>query len=79
MGGWAMVQRIKVKFGTTEEALRKELKKLAEANGWDPSRVHYVLDVNACTVSDTVYAVSSSSHELPSHPSGPAAIMKLAP
>lgn len=74
-----MVQRIKVKFGTTEEAVRKELSRMAEANGWDPNRVYFILDVNSCTVTDTVYAVSTSNHELPSHPSGTAAVMKLNP
>lgn len=72
-----MLQRIKVKFGTTEEALKGELMKLSEASGWDPNRVYFVLDINSSTVTDTVYAVSNSSHELPSHPSGPTAIMKL--
>lgn len=72
-----MVQRIKVKFGTTEEDVKRELMKVAQANGWDPNRVHFVLDINASTVTDTVYAASNSPTELPSHPSGTAAIMKL--
>ena len=72
-----MLQRIKVKFGTTEEALKADLMKISEVHGWDPGRVYYVLDINSSTVTDTVYAVSDRDTELPSHPSGPAAIMKL--
>ena len=72
-----MLQRFKVKFGSTEEVVKKELMKIAEVNGWDPAHVHYVLDINSSTVTDTVYATANVNTELPSHPSGPDAIMKL--
>ena len=73
-----MAQHIKVKFGTTAEALRQLILKLTEVNSWDPARVRYVIDLNACTVTDTVYAVSNTTADLPLHPNGPDAVQTLA-
>jgi len=72
-----MAEKIAVKFGTTEEELRKLILKLAEVKRWDSIRVRYVLDIDACTVTDTVYAVSDRTTDLPLHPSGPDAVQKL--
>ncbi len=74
-----MVQHIKVKFGTTEEALRAQIVKLCELNNWNKTRVHFVIDINRCTVQETVYAVSGESTGLPLHPNGPDAVQKLIP
>ena len=74
-----MVQRIAVAFGTTEEELRKLILKACENNGWDQARVRYVVDINACTVKETVYAVADSALELPMHPSGSEAVQRLIP
>ncbi|MCZ6632409.1 MAG: hypothetical protein O7G87_03325 [bacterium] len=72
-----MANHIKVKFGTTEEEIQRLILKLTEVNHWDPSRVRYVVDLNACTVADTVYAVSNTTADLPLHPNGPEAVQKL--
>lgn len=72
-----MAEKIAVKFGTTEQELRKLILKLAEAKRWDRSRVRYVVDMDACTVTDTAYAVSDRTSDLPLHPSGPDAVQKL--
>ena len=71
--------RIKVKFGTTEEALRSEISRVCEQNRWNKAYVRYVVDLNACTVKETVYAVSDRTSDLPLHPSGPDAVQKLVP
>jgi len=70
-------QRIKVKFGTTEEQIKRILVQLCEKNQWDQKRVLYVIDIDSCTVTDTVYAVADASDQLPLHPDGPNAVHKL--
>ena len=72
-----MVHRLRVKFGTTEEAVRREILKICEQNRWNRAYVRYVVDLDACTVKETVYAVSDRSSDLPLHPSGPDAVQKL--
>ena len=74
-----MVQNIGVKFGTTDEELRAQILKLCEAYRWDKNRVHFVIDINKCTVRETVYAVSDDSGGLPLHTDGPDAVQKLIP
>lgn len=71
------MERIGVKFGTTVEELNRVLLALAQKNGWDPSRVHYVIDIDKSTAKDTVYAVSDRAEGLPLHPSGPSAVQRL--
>lgn len=72
-----MVQRIRVKFGTTVEELKKQILNLSEQCGWDKSRVRFVIDLDSCTVKETAYTVSDSSSELPLHPGGPDAVQSL--
>ena len=74
-----MVQHIKAKFGTTDEELRAQINKLCELNQWDKTRVHFVIDLDKCTVQDTVYAVSDEARGLPLHRNGPSAVQKLVP
>ena len=72
-----MAERISVKFGTTEQEVRRQVLKIAEAKRWDLLRVRYVVDIDACNVKETVYAVSDRTSDLPMHPSGPDAVQKL--
>ena len=72
-----MAERISVKFGTTEEEVRNLVLRLAEAKKWNLSQVRYVVDIDACNVNETVYAVSDRTSDLPLHPSGPDAVQKL--
>jgi len=72
-----MAERIAVKFGTTEEELRRLIVRVVQAKKWDASRVYYVMDIDACTVKDTAYAVSDKTSELPAHPNGASAVQKL--
>ena len=71
------MERIGVEFGTTVEELNRVLIALATKMGWDPRRVHYVIDIDVSTVKETVYAVSDRAEGLPLHPSGPSAVEKL--
>ena len=72
-----MAEHIKVKFGTTEEEIKRVILKLCEMHRWDQTRVRYVLDIDNCTVMDTAYAVSDRTSDLPLHPNGPDAVQKL--
>ncbi len=74
-----MVQHIGVTFGTTDEELRQQILKLCELNRWDKNRVHFVIDINKCTVKETAYAISDDAGGLPLHPDGPDAVQKLIP
>ena len=71
------MERVDVKFGTTVEELDKVLNALATRLGWNLSHVYYVIDIDASTVNETVYAVSDREEGLPLHPSGPSAVKKL--
>ncbi len=68
-----------VQFGTTVEELTRVLTEMAQKMGWDPRRVHYVIDIDKTTVKETVYAVSDRAEGLPLHPSGPSAVQRLQP
>lgn len=74
-----MPQHVRVKFGATEEEVRGLINQLCEQTGWDKARVRYVVDMDACTVKETAYAVSDTTADLPLHPSGPDAVQKLIP
>jgi hypothetical protein len=74
--GGAM-ERIGVQFGTIVEELNRGLFALATKMGWDPRRIHYVIDLDKTTVKETVYAVSDRAEGLPLHPSGPSAVQRL--
>lgn len=71
------MERVAVKFGTTAEELHRVLLALSKKNGWDPKRVHYVVDIDKSNVKDTVYAVADQAEGLPLHPSGPDAVQRL--
>ncbi len=71
------MERIAVKFGTTAEELHRVLIALAQRQGWDASRVHYVIDLESSNVKETVYAVSDRAEGLPLHPNGPGAVARL--
>ena len=71
------MERIGVKFGTTVEELSRVLLALAQKMNWDPSRIHYVIDIEKSTVKETVYAVSDRAEGLPLHPNGPSAVQRL--
>ena len=71
------MERIGVQFGTTVEELNRVLVVLATKMGWDPSRVHYVIDIESSTVKETVYAVSDGAEGLPLHLNGPSAVQRL--
>ncbi len=68
-----------VQFGTTVEELTRVLTEMAQKMGWDPRRVHYVIDIDKTTVKETIYAVSDRAEGLPLHPSGPSAVQRLQP
>ncbi|MDA0747325.1 MAG: hypothetical protein O2954_12455 [bacterium] len=72
-----MAEQLRVKFGTTQEALRESIMKLADTQRWDKSRIYYVIDIHACTVKETVYAVSNRTADLPLHPNGPTAVQRI--
>ena len=71
------MESIGVQFGTTVEELNRVLLALATKMGWDPSRIHYVIDIDKSTVKETVYAVSDRAEGLPLHPNGPSAVKKI--
>ena len=71
------MERIAVKFGTTVEELNRVLLALATKMGWDPRRIHYVIDIDRSTVKETAYAVSDRAEALPLHPNGPSAVQRL--
>ena len=71
------MERIGVQFGTTVEELNRVLVAMATNMGWDPSRVHYVIDIEKSTVKETVYAVADRAEGLPLHPNGPSAVQRL--
>ncbi|MBS14639.1 MAG: hypothetical protein CME19_24010 [Gemmatimonadetes bacterium] len=71
------MEHIGVQFGTTVEELTRLLTALAQNMGWDPRRVHYVIDIDKSTVKETVYAVSDRAERLPLHPNGASAVLKL--
>ena len=68
---------VRVGFGTTEEELRRKIAEVSQQSGWDLNRVHFVIDINACTVKETAYAVSDRTSDLPLHASGQDAVQKL--
>lgn len=72
-----MAEQLRVPFGTTEEKIREEIVRIAKKNNWDTSRVYYVIDIDACTVKDTAYAVSNTTADLPLHPGGSDAVQRL--
>lgn len=74
-----MAEQVRAQFGTTAEEIEQEIHRIAERNHWDKSRVYYVIDINSCTVRETVYAVSNRTADLPLHPVGPRAVQKLVP
>lgn len=71
------MERIAVKFGTTAEELHRVLAVLAQKQGWELARVHYVIDLDKSNVKETVYAVSDRAEGLPLHPNGPGAVARL--
>ena len=73
-----MAEQIRVPFGTTMEKIREVIIQIAQRSGWDLSRVHYVIDLNASTAKETAYAVSNTTADLPLHPNGPDAVQRLA-
>ena len=72
-----MAEQLRFPFGTTAEEIHKSIVEVATKNGWDRSRVCYVINLQACTVKETVYAVSNGTADLPLHPNGPSAVQKL--
>ena len=73
-----MAQHVRVPFGTTAENLKSAILETCQQNNWDPSRVYFMIDLNACTVKETVYAVSNRTSDLPAHPDGAKAVQRLA-
>ena len=71
------MERIGVQFGTTVEELNRVMVAMATKMGWDPRRVHYVINIDNSTVKETVYAVSDRAEGLPLHPNGPSAVQRL--
>ena len=71
------MERIAVKFGTTAEELHRVLAALAQKQGWELARVHYVIDLDKSNVKETVYAVSDRAEGLPLHPNGLGAVARL--
>ena len=72
-----MAEQLRFPFGTTTEQIHKAIVEVANKNVWDRSRVCYVIDLKACTVKNTVYAVSNGTADLPLHPNGPSAVQRL--
>jgi hypothetical protein len=72
-----MAQQVRVPFGTTAETLKSAILETCRQNNWEPSRIYFVIDLNACTVKETVYAVSNRTSDLPLHPDGPNAVQRL--
>ena len=72
-----MVDHVRVKFGTTEDFVKATIRAGCNDRDIDPNQVHYVIDLNVCTVEETAYAYSDKLEELPSHPGGESAIQKL--
>ena len=73
-----MAQQVRVPFGTTAENLMSAIVEVSQKNRWEPSKTFFVIDLNACTVKETVYAVSDRTSDLPLHPDGPKAVQRLA-
>lgn len=72
-----MAQQVRVPFGTTAEELKSAILETCRQNNWDPARVCFIIDLKACTVKDTVYAVSNRPSDLPAHPDGSKAVQRL--
>ena len=72
-----MLKRVRVKFGTTEDKVREALVRKCTDSGIDATQACFVLDLAACTLTETAYALSDAPEQLPPHPNGPAAIRKV--
>ena len=72
-----MSHGVRVKFGTTEDQVRSAVLQKCQEQGIDIYRVHYVIDLNACTLDETAYAFSEDPAQLPPHPGGPSVVRKL--
>ena len=72
-----MSVQVRVPFGTTYEALQDQILGVCRERNWDPARIYYVINIAACTVKETVYAVSDLPADLPLHPDGPKAVQRL--